>query len=96
MKAIVATHKVLPLLLPALKECPTIKTIVVIGLHISAEQKAQAAKHNVKLVNFAIMEYDGAKDPLPAVKPDPEDLAVINYNTKSTSVKIYRSRIEKK
>ncbi|KAG0057629.1 hypothetical protein BGZ83_007002 [Gryganskiella cystojenkinii] len=86
MKAIVATHKILPLLLPALKDCPTIKTVVVIGLFISAEQTAEAAKYNVRLLKFDNMEYDGAKNPMPAVKPDPEDLAMINYNTKSTSL----------
>lgn len=86
MKVLVATHKVLPLLLPALKECPSIKTVIVIGIYISEEQKAEAAKLNVKLLKFADMEYQGASNPLPAVKPDPEDLAMINYNTKSTSL----------
>ncbi|GJJ77005.1 hypothetical protein EMPS_09364 [Entomortierella parvispora] len=86
MKVLVATHKVLPLLLPALKECPSIKTVIVIGIYISEQQKAEAAQHNVKLLKFADMEYQGASNPLPAVKPDPEDLAMINYNTKSTSL----------
>ncbi|KAF9925448.1 hypothetical protein BGZ65_007748 [Modicella reniformis] len=86
MKAVIVSQKVLPLVLQSLKECSTIKTIIVAGIYISTEQSDTAANHGVKLVKFANVEYDGSRNPLAHVKPDPEDVAMINYNTVSNSL----------
>ncbi|KAG0369109.1 Long-chain-fatty-acid--CoA ligase 5 [Gamsiella multidivaricata] len=86
LKAIIVSQKTLPLLLQSLKECPTVKTIIVAGIFISGEQEKIAALHGAKLIKFARVEYDGSSNPLDHIKPDPEDVAMINYNTKSTSL----------
>ncbi|KAF9358787.1 hypothetical protein BGX26_000930 [Mortierella sp. AD094] len=86
IKAIIVSQKVLPLVLSVLKDCPTIKTIIVAGIYFSKEQTKIAAQHNATLVKFATIEYDGLDSPIEHVKPDPEDVAMINYNTKSSSL----------
>ncbi|KAG0295919.1 Long-chain-fatty-acid--CoA ligase 6 [Linnemannia gamsii] len=86
MKAIVVAQKALPLLLQSLKDCTSIKTIFVSAIYISEEQKRTAAQHGVRILKFADVEYNGTLDALDAVKPEPSDIAMINYNTKSTSL----------
>ncbi|KAF8925896.1 Long-chain-fatty-acid--CoA ligase 5 [Dissophora ornata] len=86
LKAMLVSQKVLPLLLQSLKDLPSLKTIIVAGVFISAEQTKLAAQHGAKVVKYARVEYDGLLNPLEHVKPDPEDVAMINYNTKSTSL----------
>ncbi|KAF9291568.1 hypothetical protein BGZ68_003506 [Mortierella alpina] len=86
LKAIIVSQKVLPLLLQSLKECPTIKTIIMAGIYISQEQLEMAAQHGVKLLKFAAVEYEGSSTLMEPVQPDPEDVAMINYNTKSSSL----------
>ncbi|KAG0076019.1 Long-chain-fatty-acid--CoA ligase 6 [Podila epicladia] len=86
LKAIIVTQKTLPLLLESLKECSTIKTIIVAGVYISPRQIAAAAEHGAKLFKFATLEYNGLSAPVDHVKPEPSDVAMINYNTKSTSL----------
>ncbi|KAG0250607.1 Long chain acyl-CoA synthetase 7 peroxisomal, partial [Mortierella polycephala] len=86
LEAIIVSQKVLPLLLQALKDCPSIKTIIMTGIYISDEQLRIADQHGAKLIKFASVEYEGSWSPLEHVRPDPEDVAIINYNTKSTSL----------
>ncbi|KAI9242708.1 MAG: hypothetical protein BYD32DRAFT_402377 [Podila humilis] len=86
LKAIIVTQKTLPLLLESLKDCLTIKTIIVAGLYISPLQIAAAAEHGAKLVKFSTLEYSGLSAPVDHIKPDSNDVAMINYNTKSTSL----------
>ncbi|KAK3818005.1 MAG: hypothetical protein JOS17DRAFT_778315 [Linnemannia elongata] len=86
MKAIVVAQKALPLLLQSLKDCSSIKTIFVAAIYISEEQKRVAAQHGARILKFAEVEYNGTLGALDAVKPEPSDIAMINYNTKSTSV----------
>ncbi|KAF9116061.1 Long-chain-fatty-acid--CoA ligase 5 [Mortierella sp. AM989] len=86
IKAIIVSQKVLPLVLSVLKDCPTIKTIIVAGIYFSKEQTKIAAQYNATLEKFAAVEYDGLSSPVDHVKPDPEDVAMINYNTKSSSL----------
>ncbi|KAG0210299.1 hypothetical protein BGX28_009455 [Mortierella sp. GBA30] len=86
LKAIIVSQKVLPLLLQSLKECLSIKTIIMAGIYISPEQLNVAAQHGVKLLKFADVEYDGSWSPMEHVKPSPEDIAMINYNTNSSSL----------
>lgn len=86
LKAIIVTQKTLPLLLESLKECLSIKTIIVAGLYISPQQIAAAAEHGAKLVTFSTLEYNGLSAPVDHVKPDSNDVAMINYNTKSASL----------
>ncbi|KAI1301116.1 Long-chain-fatty-acid--CoA ligase 6 [Mortierella claussenii] len=86
LKAIIVSQKVLPALLSVLKDCPSIKTIIMTGIYISAEQIKLATHHGAKLVKYANVEYDGSWAPMEHVKPDPEDVAIINYNTKSTTL----------
>jgi long-chain acyl-CoA synthetase len=69
LKAIIVSQKVLPLLLQCLKDCPTIKTIIVAGIYFSAEQSKTAADHGAQLVKFASVQFDGSRDPLEHVKP---------------------------
>lgn len=86
LKAIIVTQKTLPLLLESLKECSTIKTIIVAGIYISPRQIAAAAEHGAKLFKFATLEYNGLSAPVDHVMPEPNDLAMINYNTKLSSL----------
>ncbi|KAF9096164.1 Long-chain-fatty-acid--CoA ligase 6 [Mortierella sp. GBA35] len=86
MKAIVVAQKALTLLLQSLKDCPSIKTIFVSTIYISEEQKRIAARHGVRVLKFAEVEYSGSWEPLDHVKPESSDVAMINYNTKSTSL----------
>ncbi|KAF9931966.1 hypothetical protein BGZ67_005063 [Mortierella alpina] len=86
LKAIIVSQKVLPLLLQSLKECPTIKTIIMAGIYISPEQLELAAQYGVRLLKFAAVEYEGSWSPMEPVQPDPEDVAMINYNTRSSSL----------
>ncbi|KAG0311553.1 Long-chain-fatty-acid--CoA ligase 6, partial [Dissophora globulifera] len=86
LKAIIVSQKALPLLLQSLKECTSVKNIIVAGIYISGEQIKFAAQHGVKLTKFSTVRYDGSWNPMEHVKPDPEDVAMINYNTKSTSL----------
>ena len=69
LKAIIVSQKVLPLLLQSLKECPTIKTIIMAGIYISQEQLETAAQHGVKLLKFAAVEYEGSWSPMEPVQP---------------------------
>ncbi|KAG0349199.1 Long-chain-fatty-acid--CoA ligase 6 [Podila humilis] len=85
LKAIVTTQKSLPLLLESLKDCSSLKTIIVTGIYISPKQELVASGFGVELVKFATLEYSGFSTPLEHVKPEPNDVAVINYNTKSSS-----------
>ncbi|KAF9133493.1 Long-chain-fatty-acid--CoA ligase 6 [Mortierella sp. 14UC] len=86
IKAIVVAQKALPLLLQSLKDCPSIKTIFVAAIFISEEQKRMAAQHGARILKFAEVEYGGTVGTLEAVKPEPSDVAMINFNTKSTSL----------
>ncbi|KAF9293602.1 Long-chain-fatty-acid--CoA ligase 6 [Linnemannia elongata] len=86
MKAIVVAQKALPLLLQSLKDCSSIKTIFVATIYISEEQKKIAAQYGARILKFAEVEYNGSLGALDAVKPEPSDIAMINYNTKSTSL----------
>ncbi|KAF9994356.1 hypothetical protein BGZ79_000900 [Entomortierella chlamydospora] len=86
IKAIIVSQKVLPSVLSVLGDCPSIKTIIVAGIYFSEEQTKIAAQYNATLVKFATLEYDGLSSPIEHVKPDPEDVAMINYNTKSSSL----------
>ncbi|KAG0000601.1 hypothetical protein BGZ80_006337, partial [Entomortierella chlamydospora] len=85
-QAIIVSQKVLPSVLSVLGDCPSIKTIIVAGIYFSEEQTKIAAQYNATLVKFATLEYDGLSSPIEHVKPDPEDVAMINYNTKSSSL----------
>lgn len=69
MEAIIVSQKVLPLLLKSLKECSTIKTIIVAGIYFSVEQSKVAADHGAQLVKFARVQYDGSWSLLEPVKP---------------------------
>ncbi|KAF9929467.1 Long-chain-fatty-acid--CoA ligase 6 [Linnemannia zychae] len=86
MKAIIVAQKALPLLLQSLKDCPTIKTIFVSAIFISEEQKKIATEHGARILKFAEVEQSGLSRTLEPEKPEPSDVAMINYNTKSTSM----------
>ncbi|KAF9203215.1 hypothetical protein BGZ49_006662, partial [Haplosporangium sp. Z 27] len=64
IKALIVTQKALPLVLSVLKDCPSIKTIIVAGIYFSKEQTRIAAQYNATLVKFATVEYDGSSNPL--------------------------------
>ncbi|KAG0223408.1 hypothetical protein BGW41_005598 [Actinomortierella wolfii] len=86
MEVIIVSQKTLPLVLDKLSECSSLKTIIVAGIYISPEQLKAASTHNVKLVKFAEVTYSGMKDPIDPVPPEPSDIAMINFNTKSSSL----------
>ncbi|KAF9429591.1 hypothetical protein BGZ94_010179 [Podila epigama] len=86
LKAIIVTPRTLPLLLESLKECPSIKTIIVAGLYFSPQQAAVAAEAGITLVKFSRVELDGLASPQDPIKPEPTNVAMINYNTKSSSL----------
>ncbi|KAF9914734.1 hypothetical protein BX616_007662, partial [Lobosporangium transversale] len=86
LKAIIVSQKALPSLLHVLKECPSVKTIIVAGIYISAEQIKLATHYGVKITKFSSLEYNGSLDPLEPIKPAPDDIAMINFNTKSNSL----------
>ncbi|KAF9430520.1 hypothetical protein BGZ76_000809 [Entomortierella beljakovae] len=86
IKAIIVSQKILPLVLSVLKDCPSIKTIIVTGIYCSKEQIKIAAQYNVVLAKFASIEYEGMSTPHEHAKPDPEDVAMINYSTKSSTL----------
>ncbi|KAF9577347.1 hypothetical protein BGW38_007493, partial [Lunasporangiospora selenospora] len=86
LKAILISDKALPLLLESLQDCTSVKTIITTGIYISKAQEELAQKHGVKILKFGSVEYDGSHQILDPVTPDPEDLAMINYSTKSKSL----------
>ncbi|KAF9977159.1 Long-chain-fatty-acid--CoA ligase 5 [Actinomortierella ambigua] len=65
----------------ALPECPSLKSIIVAGIYISPEQLKAAGTHNAKLVKFAQVAYSGLENPVTPSAPEPQDVAMINFNT---------------
>ncbi|KAF9160078.1 hypothetical protein DFQ26_005896 [Actinomortierella ambigua] len=90
MTAIIVSQKALPLVLEALPECTSLKSIIVAGIYISPEQLKAASTHKAKLVKFAEVAYSGLENPVAPSAPEPQDVAMINFNTKSSSSKVLK------
>ncbi|KAG9072184.1 hypothetical protein KI688_006408 [Linnemannia hyalina] len=52
--------------------------------YISAEEKRIATQAGAGILKFVEVEYNGTSGALGTIKPEPWDIAIINYNTKFT------------
>lgn len=66
------------------KECPTLKAIVVIG-ELNNEQQALATEAGLEVRTFADVEKAGEAAPVDLRLPKPDDLAILMYTSGTTS-----------
>ncbi|CAG8445278.1 12976_t:CDS:2 [Acaulospora morrowiae] len=84
MKYCLATPSRARILLSVRKDLPTLKTIIVLSDDFEQELIDYAARIGVKVINFLVVERDGATQPVEAINPSPRDIAAICYTSGAT------------
>eukprot|EP00898_Chlorokybus_atmophyticus_P000752 jgi/Chlat1/1678/Chrsp127S01919 len=86
LKLVVAAQKVLSSLLVALRDCPDVKHVVVMGSPsgITLEHRNAAASAGVELISFMDVELKGVRTPSAHLPPKPSDIATLMYTSGTT------------
>lgn len=86
--AVGVAHALLPKLLEALPQCPTLKLIIVYGGGMQARlpDLPLKSKSTCKIVSLDRLRAIGQRNPKPHRPPSPSDVALINYTSGTTGV----------
>ena len=82
LEYIVVGAKNLALLKPLKSQCPTLKSVIVVGTQ--ADIDATEAIEGVEFTLFSTIEQSGKENPQPFTPPAPEDLAMLIYTSGTT------------